>query len=94
MRGVTVLPLKENSVDLTELPEPPEIDVHVLDQVTDGLNPDLVSALGATYHDGSVADSGVTPDVTMECTSGSPRSSPTGCRSTTGRRRTPASPPT
>jgi threonine dehydrogenase-like Zn-dependent dehydrogenase len=44
------------------------LDVHVLDQVTDGLKPDLVHALGATYHHGSVSDTGVTPDVVVECT--------------------------
>jgi len=41
---------------------------HVLDQVTAGLKPDLVAALGATYHHGSIADTGVKPDVTIECT--------------------------
>jgi threonine dehydrogenase-like Zn-dependent dehydrogenase len=44
------------------------LQVHVLDQVTDGLKPDLVAALGATYHHGAVADTGVTPDVAIECT--------------------------
>jgi len=44
------------------------LDVHVLDQVTDGLKPDLVTALGATYHHGSVADAAVEADVVIECT--------------------------
>jgi threonine dehydrogenase-like Zn-dependent dehydrogenase len=44
------------------------LQVHVLDQVTDGLKPDLVAALGATYHHGSVADTKVTPDIAIECT--------------------------
>lgn len=44
------------------------LEVHVLDQVTDGLKPDLVSALGATYHHGSVADACSAPDVVIECT--------------------------
>jgi threonine dehydrogenase-like Zn-dependent dehydrogenase len=44
------------------------LDVHVLDQVTDGLKPDLVAALGATYHHGAIADTGVSPDVSIECT--------------------------
>jgi glucose 1-dehydrogenase len=44
------------------------MEVHVFDQVTDGLKPDLVHALGGTYHHGSIADSGVTPDVAIECT--------------------------
>jgi len=43
-------------------------EVHVLDQLTEGLKPDLVTALGATYHHGSVTDTGVTPDVAIECT--------------------------
>jgi threonine dehydrogenase-like Zn-dependent dehydrogenase len=44
------------------------LEVHVLDQVTDGLKPELVAALGATYHHGPVADVGVEPDVAIECT--------------------------
>ena len=44
------------------------LEVHVLDQVTEGLKPELVSALGAHYHHGAVADVGVTPDVAIECT--------------------------
>ena len=45
------------------------IDVHVIDRMTSGLKPDLVAAVGATYHTGSIADvveGG--PDVVMECT--------------------------
>jgi len=44
------------------------LEVHVLDQVTEGLKPQLVAELGATYHHGSVADTGVSPDVAIECT--------------------------
>jgi glucose 1-dehydrogenase len=44
------------------------LEVHVLDQVTEGLKPDLVAALGATYHHGSVADAAVEADVVLECT--------------------------
>jgi glucose 1-dehydrogenase len=44
------------------------LETHVIDQVTDGLKPDLVAALGATYHHGSIEDSGVTPDIVIECT--------------------------
>jgi threonine dehydrogenase-like Zn-dependent dehydrogenase len=44
------------------------LDVHVLDRVSDGLKPDLVRALGATYHSGTVADVGFEPDVIVECT--------------------------
>ncbi len=44
------------------------LDVHVLDQVTTGPKPELVAALGATYHTGSIHDAGDTPDVVIECT--------------------------
>ena len=43
-------------------------EVHVLDRVETGLKPDLVRALGATYHTGSVLDLGFEPDVIVECT--------------------------
>ena len=44
------------------------LEVHVLDQVAEGLKPDLVSALGAHYHHGAVTDVGIEPDVAIECT--------------------------
>jgi threonine dehydrogenase-like Zn-dependent dehydrogenase len=44
------------------------LDVHVLDRVETGAKPDLVRALGATYHSGSVANIGFQPDVIVECT--------------------------
>jgi glucose 1-dehydrogenase len=44
------------------------LEVHVLDQVTAGLKPDLVAAIGATYHHGSVSDAAVDADVVIECT--------------------------
>ena len=44
------------------------LDVHVLDQVTSGPKPQLVAALGATYHTGAVKDTGDAPDVVIECT--------------------------
>jgi threonine dehydrogenase-like Zn-dependent dehydrogenase len=46
------------------------LDVHVLDQVTDGPKPDLVADLGATYHASSVADIARhhRPDVVLEAT--------------------------
>jgi threonine dehydrogenase-like Zn-dependent dehydrogenase len=44
------------------------LEVHVLDRVTDGLKPELVRALGATYHSCKVADVGFEPDVVVECT--------------------------
>ncbi len=45
-----------------------DLDVHVLDQVSSGIKPELVAALGATYHHGQLASSGVTPDIVLECT--------------------------
>ena len=44
------------------------LEVHVLDRVTSGAKPELVRALGATYHSGPVADVGFQPDVVVECT--------------------------
>jgi threonine dehydrogenase-like Zn-dependent dehydrogenase len=44
------------------------LEVHVLDQVTSGVKPDLVAALGATYHHGDLSATGVSPDVVVECT--------------------------
>jgi threonine dehydrogenase-like Zn-dependent dehydrogenase len=44
------------------------LDVHVLDQVTEGLKPELVADLGATYHHGAVSDAAVDADVVIECT--------------------------
>ncbi|QDV30257.1 L-threonine 3-dehydrogenase [Planctopirus ephydatiae] len=43
-------------------------EVHVLDRVDAGPKPELVRALGATYHTGRVADLGFEPDVIIECT--------------------------
>jgi glucose 1-dehydrogenase len=44
------------------------LDVHVLDQVTEGVKPRLVHDLGATYHSGAILDLGFAPDVIIECT--------------------------
>jgi glucose 1-dehydrogenase len=46
------------------------LSVHVLDRVTDGLKPQLVHDLGATYHTGSVAEltEKLRPDVIVEAT--------------------------
>ncbi len=44
------------------------LEVHVLDRVESGPKPELVRALGATYHAGSVRDIGLEPDVIVECT--------------------------
>jgi len=42
--------------------------VHVLDRMQSGVKPDLVRALGAAYHHGSVREVGFEPDVIVECT--------------------------
>jgi glucose 1-dehydrogenase len=44
------------------------LEVHVLDRVSSGPKPELVRALGATYHSGSVTKVGFEPDVIVECT--------------------------
>lgn len=44
------------------------LDVHVLDRVDSGLKPDLVRAVGASYHSGAVASIGFRPDIVIECT--------------------------
>ena len=44
------------------------LDVHVLDRHVSGPKPELVSALGATYHTGRVTDIGFNPDIIVECT--------------------------
>jgi threonine dehydrogenase-like Zn-dependent dehydrogenase len=44
------------------------LETHVLDRVTEGLKPQLVADLGATYHHGSVGEAAVEADVIIECT--------------------------
>ena len=44
------------------------MEVHVLDRVESGPKPELVRALGATYHTGTIADLDSAPDVIIECT--------------------------
>jgi threonine dehydrogenase-like Zn-dependent dehydrogenase len=44
------------------------LEVHVLDRVTDGPKPMLVTELGATYHTDRVPDLDIDPDVIVECT--------------------------
>lgn len=44
------------------------LDVHVLDLMTSGPKPSLVCDLGATYHSVPVAETGLRPDVVIECT--------------------------
>ncbi len=45
-----------------------DIELHVLDRAETGLKPELVRALGGTYHTGSVMDLDFEPDVIIECT--------------------------
>jgi threonine dehydrogenase-like Zn-dependent dehydrogenase len=42
------------------------LDMHVLDRVKEGAKPDLVRALGATYHTGDLGK--LRPDIVIECT--------------------------
>lgn len=49
-----------------------ELDVHVLDRAESGPKPELVRALGATYHTGSVLDLPFEPDIIVECTGAGP----------------------
>jgi len=44
------------------------LEVHVLDRVESGPKPDLVRALGATYHIGTVPGVSFEPDIIIECT--------------------------
>jgi glucose 1-dehydrogenase len=44
------------------------LDVHVLDRVDSGVKPNLVRALGASYHAGTVTSVGFQPDIIIECT--------------------------
>lgn len=44
------------------------LDVHVLDRAVSGPKPELVRALGATYHTGRATDVGFNPDIIVECT--------------------------
>jgi glucose 1-dehydrogenase len=48
------------------------VDVHVLDQVTEGRKPALVEALGATYHTGPIAELDLDLDIVIECTGVAP----------------------
>lgn len=43
-------------------------NVHVLDRATSGPKPELVGALGATYHTGTVPALDLDPDIILECT--------------------------
>src|SRR3954447_22163581 len=48
------------------------LEVHVLDQVTEGPKPALVHDLGARYHSDGIENLGVHPDVAVECTGVAP----------------------
>jgi glucose 1-dehydrogenase len=47
-------------------------DVHVLDRAIRGRKPELVEALGATYHTGPVSELGLRPDIVVDCTGVAP----------------------
>jgi len=44
------------------------LEVHVLDRVEEGAKPELVKAMGATYHTGDPRQACGEPDVVLECT--------------------------
>ena len=48
------------------------LEVHVLDQMEDGLKPQLVRELGAEYHTGKVELLPFNPDIILECTGVTP----------------------
>lgn len=48
------------------------LDVHLLDLATSGPKPALAADLGATYHNGDVADLDFEPDLVLECTGVAP----------------------
>jgi threonine dehydrogenase-like Zn-dependent dehydrogenase len=48
------------------------LEVHVLDRMESGLKPEVVRALGASYHAGTVAGVGFRPDIIIECTGAGP----------------------
>ncbi|UKA77144.1 glucose 1-dehydrogenase [Arthrobacter sp. FW306-07-I] len=48
------------------------LDVHVFDIVTDGPKPELVRDLGATYHSEPLPESGIKPNILVECTGVTP----------------------
>jgi glucose 1-dehydrogenase len=43
-------------------------DLHVLDRQAEGTRPELVAALGGTYHTGAIAAIGLAWDIVLECT--------------------------
>jgi glucose 1-dehydrogenase len=48
------------------------LEVHVLDRVQQGLKPELVHDLGATYHIGQLKNPQFCPDIIIECTGVAP----------------------
>jgi threonine dehydrogenase-like Zn-dependent dehydrogenase len=47
------------------------LEVHVFDRAPTGIKPELVHALGGTYHFGALADVTVEADIILECTGAS-----------------------
>ncbi len=48
------------------------LEVHVLDRIEAGPKPELVRAIGATYHSSPMSKLGLEPDVVIECTGAGP----------------------
>lgn len=48
------------------------LDVHVFDRATDGPKPELVRALGGSFHNGALEALALEPDVVIECTGAAP----------------------
>lgn len=48
------------------------LELHVLDRTTDGPKPELVRALGGTYHTGTLEEACRAADVILECTGAGP----------------------
>ncbi len=44
------------------------LEVHVIDQVTSGIKPELVSMIGAVYHATDMKEAVSSPDIIIECT--------------------------
>jgi glucose 1-dehydrogenase len=66
MKALTVVPLQAGTAALIGVER--GLQVLVLDRVTEGVKPDWVRDLGATYHTGKLAEACPDPDIVIECT--------------------------
>lgn len=48
------------------------LELHIFDRAIDGPKPEIVRALGATYHTGNIGALDLAPDVVLECTGATP----------------------